>query len=308
MILECPSCQTRYDLPMELPEGGRKVRCAQCNNVWHATEEHIVQEPAPEADIPEDNEPANDIAFDENVAEEPAEAEAAGAESADDGEGDLEPEVESDLSDVDFGSVDDVEMSEGDFDAPEGDLDTPEGDAELPEDDGVAEPSPPVAVTEPTQTPIVIGRARRRGSGVIAVAAGWVLLIGFVGGVLSLAYTKRVEVVRLLPGAAKAYARLGIPVNVRGLQFENVRYSWSVDAGRPTLEVSGDIVNVTAQSLKVPTVVFALQNEADVEVYQWAADVRKEPLAARDRTRFVARIPTPPKSIRSVQVRFAKYR
>ena len=70
----------------------------------------------------------------------------------------------------------------------------------------------------------------------------------------------------------------------------------------------GDIVNVTTEPMKVPTVVFALLNEADVEVYQWAADVRNDLLGARDRTSFVARIPTPPKSIRSVQVRFAKAR
>ena len=57
-----------------------------------------------------------------------------------------------------------------------------------------------------------------------------------------------------------------------------------------------------------PTVVFALRNTANIEIYQWAADVRTEPLAAHDRTRFVARIPTPPKSIRSVLVRFAKAR
>ena len=296
MILECPECQTRYDLPVDLPEGGRKVRCAQCSNIWHATHEHIVKEEPAALDVPDED----DIAFEDadatNDAEEAEQAEAAEAEPAEEGDADSEPDVGFDI----------------DFDALEDDDEDEDGEAaddtETPEGPGVEVADPPVAVPETTSAPIVIGRARTHSGNLIAVAAGWMLLIGFVAGVLSLAYTQRVDVVRLLPGAAKAYERLGIPVNVRGLQFENVQYTWSVDAGRPTLEVHGDIVNVTRQPLKVPTVVFALRNESDVEVYQWAADVREEPLEARDRTRFVARIPTPPKSIRSVQVRFAKFR
>ncbi|MGI9383872.1 MAG: zinc-ribbon domain-containing protein [Methyloligellaceae bacterium] len=303
MILECPECKTRYDLPVELPEGGRKVRCAQCSNIWHATEEHVFteMEPTPDPEIPEEEESADDIAFDDAVAEEPE------AEPADSSEVDFEPDVDSDIDFDDVGDSADA-VAEDDIVADDIVADDIVEDVESPEDDSVEEPSPPVAVVEQTRAPIVIGRSRRRDGSLIAVASGWALLIGFVAGVLSLAYTKRVEVVRLLPGAAKAYARLGIPVNVRGLQFENVQYSWSVDAGRPTLEVHGDIVNVTRQPIKVPTVVFALRNGVDTEVYQWAADVREEPLPARDRTRFVARIPTPPKSIRSVQVRFAKFR
>ncbi|MCG8561196.1 MAG: zinc-ribbon domain-containing protein [Hyphomicrobiales bacterium] len=279
MILECPECQTRYDLPVDLPEKGRKVRCAQCGHVWHATHEHIVEEQPAALDVPDED----DIAFEDAVDAEAADR----AEAGDDGS---------------------VVAADFDFDALGDDDGETAEDTEAADEPGVEVAGPPVAVPETTAPPIVIGRARGHSRNVIVVAAGWMLLIGVVAGVLSLAYTQRVDVVRLLPGTAKAYERLGIPVNVRGLQFENVQYAWSVDAGRPTLEVHGDIVNVTRQARKVPTVVFALRNEADVEVYQWAADVREEPLEGRDRTRFVARIPTPPKSIRSVQVRFAKFR
>ncbi len=36
MILECPSCGTRYLVQIGLfAQGGRKVRCAKCKNEWH---------------------------------------------------------------------------------------------------------------------------------------------------------------------------------------------------------------------------------------------------------------------------------
>ena len=40
MILECPNCETSYEIPVDLPPEGRKVRCASCQHVWTATSEH----------------------------------------------------------------------------------------------------------------------------------------------------------------------------------------------------------------------------------------------------------------------------
>ena len=37
MIIECPACNTRYDIKVELPPEGRTVRCAKCEHVWRAT-------------------------------------------------------------------------------------------------------------------------------------------------------------------------------------------------------------------------------------------------------------------------------
>ncbi len=36
MIIECPSCTTRYDIKAQLPAEGRSVRCAKCGNIWRA--------------------------------------------------------------------------------------------------------------------------------------------------------------------------------------------------------------------------------------------------------------------------------
>ncbi len=38
MILVCPSCDSKFKVPDNaIPPEGRKVRCAQCGNAWHAT-------------------------------------------------------------------------------------------------------------------------------------------------------------------------------------------------------------------------------------------------------------------------------
>ena len=162
---------------------------------------------------------------------------------------------------------------------------------------------------EPEETPIVIGKAKKkRGPLPTNLAAGWAALGLFVAGIAALAYFQRVNIVRALPGAASTYESAGLPVNIRGLEFDKVEYSWESSAGRPVLEVHGEIVNITSDALRVPTVVFGLRTKEKVEVYQWAADVRSEMLPGGQRAKFSAQIPTPPKSIRDVQVRFAKVR
>ena len=48
MIIECPACNTRYDIKAQLPPEGRTVRCAKCNTVWRA-KPVAVEEEQPEA-------------------------------------------------------------------------------------------------------------------------------------------------------------------------------------------------------------------------------------------------------------------
>ncbi len=41
MIIECPACNTRYDIKSKLPSEGRTVRCAKCGTVWRAMPDSI---------------------------------------------------------------------------------------------------------------------------------------------------------------------------------------------------------------------------------------------------------------------------
>lgn len=178
------------------------------------------------------------------------------------------------------------------------------GDA--PEEEEASDPLLPAPALERNrEVQIAVGKARRYSKIPVGVAAGWGALGLVVLAVLGSAYTSRVDVVRALPATAGLYDLFGAPVNVRGLDFEDVDYGWTVDDGRVILEVRGEVVNVTDAPLTVPTLTFNLRNEERAEIYQWMADIRTEPLPGGESTRFVARIPSPPKSVRSLQVRFA---
>jgi hypothetical protein len=97
-----------------------------------------------------------------------------------------------------------------------------------------------------------------------------------------------------------------MPVNTRGLAFENVRYSWNTDSGQPVLKVEGEIVNVTSGSVDVPTVVIGLRDGAGKELSLWTANAEGQQLAAGEHVGFAAEIPSPPDTVRSLKLHFAK--
>ncbi len=298
MILECPNCETRYEIPAEIPPEGRKVRCSSCEHVWQATPEN---QPKQDVSLPTFDD--EEIVFKDDSGNEAtpdvgtdAGSNAESGSELDEGKA-AEQTTEGLAAEADAFSETAMEeaftaaMDESATESAETDA-----DANLPAE--VAE-SPP----------IVIGKAKRRSVDMFGpVPAGWAALVLLVAGLGAYVYFQRVDVVRAFPGAAAAYERMGLPVNVRGLEFDKVQYSWETSAGRQVLEVHGEIINVTSEPLKVPTIVFGLRTKEKVEVYQWAADVRSELLPANQRTAFSAHIPTPPKSIRDVLVRFAKVR
>lgn len=320
MILECPNCDTHYEIPVELPPEGRKVRCASCQHIWQAMPPEEKPEDTANDDLMEGFAAVQDEAAD-SAAETTAEADTTAEKPDEDIAPNLAALDEFTDDEIVFKADDPEEDTAEPAPEPEQDAgkEEPEVSAEdlLSDDEmreafsaavaeaGMAEEPEPEP--EPESPPIVIGKARKqRGSLPVNLAAGWAVLAVALAGIVSFSYFQRVKVVQLLPGAASAYEKIGLPVNVRGLAFEDVKYSWETSAGRPVLEVAGEIVNITGKPLRVPTVVFGLRTKEKVEVYQWAADVRSDMLPPGERTAFAAQIPTPPKSIRDVQVRFAK--
>jgi hypothetical protein len=136
----------------------------------------------------------------------------------------------------------------------------------------------------------------------------WAMLAVLVVVGFALAVVNREAVVRSMPGTAAFYSGLGLTVNLRGLDFENVTSTWTTEADQPVLEVNGEIVNITNGPIQVPAVVFELHDEIGVVVHRWEAEVAKDPLEAGQRMDFTARISSPPASSRSVQVKFAAAR
>ena len=138
------------------------------------------------------------------------------------------------------------------------------------------------------------------------VALGWALLLLLVAGVIGFLAFAPSTVMSILPGAARLYDLVGIPVGSHGLAFQGVRYGWTSDGGQPVLEVQGDVVNVTSGALEIPAVVIALRNESGEEISEWTTEVGEPELAAGEHAPFLRQIPSPPSNVRSVKVRFAK--
>jgi predicted Zn finger-like uncharacterized protein len=134
------------------------------------------------------------------------------------------------------------------------------------------------------------------------VTTGWgalgLFLLFLLGAFLLMPKT----VVSAVPGTARLYAMLGMPVNLRGLSIEGVTHGWT---GQGDLEIKGDVVNLTDGSMKIPLIIIALRDENGQGLSEWTTEVREEPLGAGEKASFWTEIPAPPDTARSVKVRFA---
>ena len=74
-----------------------------------------------------------------------------------------------------------------------------------------------------------------------------------------------------MPQTASFYAWLGLPVNIRGLDFDSLATTTEQHEGVPILVVGGNIVNITGKTETVPHLRFAVRNAARQEIYSWTA-------------------------------------
>lgn len=344
-LIICPACQTRYEIAAVLPPEGRKVRCSKCNHVWQATavgpeREPAVQAPrAPQPPLPPQMAPAPQApqAWQSEGGAAPAAVNPAfrgfagimrqpqeppappvppmppAAQAPEPEPGLPERPVEPPVKDADFdvGSDSEADIIDFDVDMPAPRLNGPAAsfpaigpDRPVPafEEFAFGSMSDAALGAEPASVSSS-GEERKSHS---STAKGWgllALLVAILAGFFLLAPR---SVVSMLPGAARLYAAAGMPVNLRGLAFQGVHYSWNTDSGQPALRVEGEIVNVTSGSVDVPAVVIALQDAAGKELSQLTTKAQGEQLAAGEHTPFVADIPSSPETVRSVKVHFVK--
>ena len=114
----------------------------------------------------------------------------------------------------------------------------------------------------------------------------------------------RADIVRLLPQTASLYAAVGLPVNLRGLSFQNIHMSRLEHEGVGLLVLEGSIVNIAARPVEVPRLRFAVHNEARHEIYAWTMRPPRSILGPGDTLAFRSRLASPPLDARKVQVRF----
>jgi predicted Zn finger-like uncharacterized protein len=319
MLIVCPNCATSYDVELaSLRPNGRQVRCVRCRTVWHAELPHAEQlVAAAEALGPAPPAPVMAEAMAEAAATAPPGAlesaasqfESAEAAAPDDGVEALAPEPAA-------AGMDEAESPENASVAsdPAIEMESPplaptdlDADAPPPAEIGETEP---IAPSGPLVKDIESVAARRRRSRqerrmrlrwpLSRLQSAMMALI--VADAIIVCW--RVDFVRAMPQTASFFSSIGMPVNLRGLDFDSLTTATEQHDDMPILVVSGNIVNDTADTVTVPHLRFAVRNAAQQEIYSWTAVPSRASLPPGEGISFRTRLASPPPDAHDVLVRF----
>ncbi len=139
-------------------------------------------------------------------------------------------------------------------------------------------------------------KSSRKGLGVAILAAAGALVVAAIAA--------RASVVRAIPDLAGVYAAAGLPVNLRGLEFREVRTTSETQDGIAVLVIEGEIVNVAKHAVEVPRVRLAVLGAGGQELYSWTALLPRSTLSEDEKVPFRSRLASPPSEGREVLVRF----
>jgi predicted Zn finger-like uncharacterized protein len=125
------------------------------------------------------------------------------------------------------------------------------------------------------------------------------LVAGLTGAVLG-----REAIVRTIPDLAGLYDRLGLTVNVVGLEFTRVNGMLSRREGRPVLIVRGEVRGVSNQAVPFPPMLVSLVDEHGDALYRWSIAPPVASLAGGERVPFESQMVNPPPSAAGISVGF----
>ena len=286
MLIVCPTCATTYQIQLAtLGAAGRTVRCAGCKNTWFATPESAMMEAANRARAGRGRGAApRPIPRRRNRPRRPISPHAADADFA------VETFTPSDEQAADTPTVIDAPPL-----APQGH----EADATKFEP---GEPENIETIAARRARHKYADRKQKRGAlrQIASLPVAITVLLLIVLGALQW----RVALVRQFPQTASLFAMIGMPVNLRGLSFLDVKSRGEFVDGAMVLVVEGTIVNLTPKALEVPRLRFALRNATGHEVYAWTSLPSKTLLGSGDGLPFRSRLASPPPDGRDVIVRF----
>jgi predicted Zn finger-like uncharacterized protein len=306
MLIACPNCTTSYMIdPVALGPAGRTVRCARCKTTWFAGGSQSKTELT---------------AYVDGVIME-AEARTAG------GEPDAPPHRDSETAPLPAPAPPDVEFDDK---LTEPEL-APQPNDPLTGFGGTEMPGPDVAPSATVESPSLVPsdeyeplpdslgaeldsddiesfaarrerlHARRKQS---RRSSRWTAIVLVLFAVNVALVGARDEVVRYLPQTASLFAAIGLPVNLRHLQFDNVKITKEVQNGVNVLIVHGTIVSTAGKQITVPRLRFAARDAAGQEIYTWTALPSRSILGPGERLDFRSRLASPPADASSVMVRF----
>jgi predicted Zn finger-like uncharacterized protein len=283
MHIVCPHCTTSYAIdPATLGADGRTVRCSRCKEVWLARPEDAV---APEPAIATYSAAAG---HDETDAA--AEWEAMAQEET----GEDPPHVDSPSIAGDFPA--DRSFSSH-IDGDDWQTMARQDGYEDADDEAGFEPKPwfhklLLQLGRPDVTRRIAGFA---GAGTACAAMGALVVALLVW---------RADVVRLMPQTASFYRMVGLDVNLRGVQFKDVKITTETVEGKPVLVISGVIVGQNKKPVDLPRLRFAVRDAQGAEIYAWNTVLDQTVLQPGEHTAFKSRLASPPAEGKSIDIRF----
>jgi predicted Zn finger-like uncharacterized protein len=140
-----------------------------------------------------------------------------------------------------------------------------------------------------------------------AAATGivWAGMAAVMVVLIAVAVVFRVDVVRIWPRTASAYAGVGLPVNSLGLVIEGVRFEPSLQEGHAALSVSGMIRNIQDEPVVTPPLRISLLNAAGKTVAAKIARPADANIPPGETRHFAIALLDPPATARELEVAFA---
>ncbi len=141
--------------------------------------------------------------------------------------------------------------------------------------------------------------------------AGRIATVGLAAAIVALIaaglYIFRDTVVAYVPGAAPAYAALGVPVDVTGLDLTiEAQASAAAADGATTLVVTGAVVNKTGDERAVPRIRATIYSQDKRELHSWTFEAGVATLKPGERHEFRQELVKPPADTYQVYAHFAE--
>jgi predicted Zn finger-like uncharacterized protein len=289
MLIICPHCATSYQVePSAVGPAGRSVRCVRCKTVWFAANMAALGDIAAAHRV----EMTQFATAEAGLDAEPGRASA--------GEEQRSSPAMAAPADAEIEVVDDAPPLAA-VDPPGDELpDPPAAQPTILEGTAAAEAAPEDIETVAARRLRRIARTRRNAMRLPGLPTIILMLAALDLGLIGW----RTDVVRLAPQMAPFYAAIGLPVNVRGLAFMDVKVETQSQEGVTLLLVQGTIVSTASRAVEVPRLRFAARNATGTDIYRWTALPDRAVLAPGETLPFQSRLAAPPPETHDVLVRF----
>lgn len=169
---------------------------------------------------------------------------------------------------------------------------------------------PPVSALPGEELPKVFrarANAERRLREATATGVIWAGMAAVMAAIVVAALIFRIDVVRILPGAAGAYATVGLPVNTVGLVIDrdSIKAQPSMQEGHAVVTVTGTIRNITEHEVTAPPLRVELLDKDEKRVAGQLAGAANAKIPPGEMRHFSITFLNPPRTAKDLQIGFA---